>query len=175
MLDVALFGATGGSHCKDDSHDLAVCFEALKVMGIIHGDFKGDNITFVNQHDKPLKVKLIDFGLAVPISEVELVEIPNTGPAIQLTCIMDTHGLPSERMLEYGVKSYWYFTKDQGSLNNGWRLKLYPEEDEDVLVEFVELLKGMLEVDPHRRMNLSNILLQHPFVSLLPTYYGRSL
>ncbi|CAL8312197.1 unnamed protein product [Merluccius merluccius] len=165
--------------------------------------------------NKPLKVKLIDFGLAVPISEVELGDtlqaLPYRAPEVVLglpiseaidiwslgcviasmflgahlypscrdeyellTCIMDTHGLPSERMLEYGVKSHWYFTKDQGSLNNGWRLKLYPEEDEDVLVEFVELLKGMLEVDPHRRMNPSNIL-QHPFVSLLPKYYGHSL
>ncbi|KAK0152739.1 Homeodomain-interacting protein kinase 3 [Merluccius polli] len=251
---------------------LAVSFEALKVMGVIHADLKGDNIMFVNQRDKPLKVKLIDFGLAVPISEVELGDtlqaLPYRAPEVVLglpiseaidiwslgcviasmflgahlypscrdeyellTCIMDTHGLPSERMLEYGVKSHWYFTKDQGSLNNGWRLKiigpvqdchntsvvgpgcatnahlappqswvgswvytgfpprktpeefydgpaiekdrdpgrslvdfmdflpsLYPEEDEEVLVEFVELLKGMLEVDPHRRMNPSNIL-----------------
>ncbi|CAL8312191.1 unnamed protein product [Merluccius merluccius] len=223
MLDISLFDYMNARHLQPLSllemslitQQLAVSFEVLKVMGVIHADLKGDNIMFVNQRDKPLKVKLIDFGLAVPISEVELGDtlqaLPYRAPEVVLglpiseaidiwslgcviasmflgahlypscrdeyellTCIMDTHGLPSERMLEYGVKSHWYFTKDQGSLNNGWRLKLYPEEDEDVLVEFVELLKGMLEVDPHRRMNPSNIL-QHPFVSLLPKYYGHSL
>ncbi|KAK0143741.1 Homeodomain-interacting protein kinase 3 [Merluccius polli] len=253
MLDISLFDYMNARHLQPLSllemslitQQLAVSFEALKVMGVIHADLKGDNIMFVNQRDKPLKVKLIDFGLAVPICEVELGDtlqaLPYRAPEVVLglpiseaidiwslgcviasmflgahlypscrdeyellTCIMDTHGLPSERMLEYGVKSHWYFTKDQGSLNNGWRLKtpeefyggpaierdrdpgcslddfmdflpsLYPEEDEEVLVEFVELLKGMLEVDPHRRMNPSNIL-QHPFVSLLPTYYGHKL
>ncbi|CAL8312082.1 unnamed protein product [Merluccius merluccius] len=68
--------------------ELAVSFEALKVMGVIHADLKGDNIMFVNQRDKPLKVKLIDFGLAVPISEVELGDtlqaLPYRAPEVVL-------------------------------------------------------------------------------------------
>ena len=49
---------------------LAVAFKALNDIGIIHADLKGDNIMFVNRRDQPLKVKLIDFGLAVHVSNV---------------------------------------------------------------------------------------------------------
>uniref|UniRef100_A0A8C2X8W7 Protein kinase domain-containing protein n=1 Tax=Cyclopterus lumpus TaxID=8103 RepID=A0A8C2X8W7_CYCLU len=46
-------------------------FEALKSIGLIHTDLKPDNVMFVNHKDEPFKVKLIDFGLAMPPSEVK--------------------------------------------------------------------------------------------------------
>ena len=53
---------------------LAVAFQALNTLGIIHTDLKEDNIMFVNRRDQPLKVKLIDFGLAVHVADVALGE-----------------------------------------------------------------------------------------------------
>ncbi|KAJ4929353.1 hypothetical protein JOQ06_004962 [Pogonophryne albipinna] len=50
--------------------DLATALDTLKGIGIIHSDLKMDNVMLVNHHVKPFRVKLIDFGLAVKISEV---------------------------------------------------------------------------------------------------------
>ena len=53
-------------------------------------------------------------------------------------------------------------------------MHLYPEETEDVLMELIDLLKGLLTIDPGLRMTPTDILLR-PLVSLLPEYYGHSL
>ena len=53
------------------ARQLLVAFEALKGVGIIHTDLKPDNVMLVNQEDEPFRVKLIDFGLARPASEVK--------------------------------------------------------------------------------------------------------
>ncbi|XP_029916999.1 homeodomain-interacting protein kinase 2-like [Myripristis murdjan] len=50
---------------------LAVAFDTLKTMGLIHTDVKPDNIMLVDHEKKPLRVKLIDFGLAIPTCEAE--------------------------------------------------------------------------------------------------------
>lgn len=42
----------------------------LKSKGIAHTDLKPDNVMVVDRHQKPLRVKLIDFGLACPASEL---------------------------------------------------------------------------------------------------------
>lgn len=44
---------------------MAVALDALKSAGIIHTDVKLDNIMLVDQKNKPFRVKLIDFGLAL--------------------------------------------------------------------------------------------------------------
>ncbi|XP_047457550.1 homeodomain-interacting protein kinase 1-like [Mugil cephalus] len=44
---------------------MAVAFEALKSVGVIHGDLKLDNIMMVDHMRQPFRVKLIDFGLAM--------------------------------------------------------------------------------------------------------------
>lgn len=44
---------------------------ALKELGVLHTDIKPDNIMFVNKQDQPLRVKLIDFGEAIPASKVQ--------------------------------------------------------------------------------------------------------
>ncbi|CAI5694296.1 unnamed protein product [Oreochromis niloticus] len=42
----------------------------LGSVGIVHADLKCRNIMVVNRHESPIKVKLIDFGLACPASAV---------------------------------------------------------------------------------------------------------
>ncbi|XP_044060899.1 homeodomain-interacting protein kinase 1-like [Siniperca chuatsi] len=52
------------------THQLLVALEALKGIGIVHTDLKPDNIMLVNHQDQPFRVKLIDFGLALPASKI---------------------------------------------------------------------------------------------------------
>uniref|UniRef100_A0A3Q3KDG3 Protein kinase domain-containing protein n=1 Tax=Monopterus albus TaxID=43700 RepID=A0A3Q3KDG3_MONAL len=54
------------------TQQLLVAFHALKGLGIIHTDLKADNIMLVNHQDQPFKVKLIDFGLALPASKARI-------------------------------------------------------------------------------------------------------
>uniref|UniRef100_A0A671WTH9 Protein kinase domain-containing protein n=1 Tax=Sparus aurata TaxID=8175 RepID=A0A671WTH9_SPAAU len=53
-------------------HQLLVAFDALKDIGMLHTDLKPDNIMLVNHKDQPYKVKLIDFGLARPVSQLKV-------------------------------------------------------------------------------------------------------
>nr|XP_033965522.1 uncharacterized protein LOC117466419 [Pseudochaenichthys georgianus] len=54
------------------TQQLLVAFRALKSIGIIHSDLKHDNIMLVNHQNQPFRIKLIDFGEAIPTSEVEI-------------------------------------------------------------------------------------------------------
>ncbi|XP_018539063.1 homeodomain-interacting protein kinase 1 [Lates calcarifer] len=48
---------------------LATALNVLKKVGVIHTDIKMDNIMLVDRLRKPFRVKLIDFGLAIPRSQ----------------------------------------------------------------------------------------------------------
>ncbi|XP_037610617.1 homeodomain-interacting protein kinase 1-like [Sebastes umbrosus] len=49
-------------------HQLATALTHLSSIGIVHADIKPENIMVVDRRQQPLKVKLIDFGLAFPAS-----------------------------------------------------------------------------------------------------------
>uniref|UniRef100_A0A3B4FEG1 Protein kinase domain-containing protein n=1 Tax=Pundamilia nyererei TaxID=303518 RepID=A0A3B4FEG1_9CICH len=49
-------------------HQLANALFHLGSVGIVHADLKSGNIMVVNRHESPVKVKVIDFGLAHPAS-----------------------------------------------------------------------------------------------------------
>uniref|UniRef100_A0A669BTW5 Protein kinase domain-containing protein n=1 Tax=Oreochromis niloticus TaxID=8128 RepID=A0A669BTW5_ORENI len=51
-------------------HQLTNALSHLGSLGIVHADLKPRNIMVVNRHECPIKVKLIDFGLACPASKV---------------------------------------------------------------------------------------------------------
>ncbi|XP_054891856.1 homeodomain-interacting protein kinase 2-like [Poeciliopsis prolifica] len=55
------------------AQQLLAALNALKSAGLVHADIKPDNIMFVNHRSQPLKVKLIDFGLAVKVSKLWFV------------------------------------------------------------------------------------------------------
>lgn len=48
---------------------MATALQLLKNMGIVHTDIKPDNIMMVDHVNQPMKIKLIDFGLACHVSE----------------------------------------------------------------------------------------------------------
>ncbi|KAM8833124.1 homeodomain-interacting protein kinase 1-like isoform 1-T1 [Synchiropus picturatus] len=57
---------------------LATALKFLQSLKIVHGDLKPENIMLVDEQRKPPRVKVIDFGLAIPISEVYLGQIFQT-------------------------------------------------------------------------------------------------
>uniref|UniRef100_A0AAZ1XII4 Protein kinase domain-containing protein n=1 Tax=Oreochromis aureus TaxID=47969 RepID=A0AAZ1XII4_OREAU len=50
-------------------HQLTNALSHLGSLGIVHADLKPGNIMVVNRHKCPIKVKLIDFGFACPVSK----------------------------------------------------------------------------------------------------------
>lgn len=52
-----------------------MAFEALECVGIIHCDLKQDNIMLVDHKEKPYKLKLIDFGVACRLEDLELGDV----------------------------------------------------------------------------------------------------
>ncbi|XP_030259461.1 homeodomain-interacting protein kinase 2-like isoform X2 [Sparus aurata] len=75
-LDISLYDYLDRTNCEpmllSDIRaiikQLATALDALKKSGIIHTDVKCDNIMMVNHQLRPLKVKLIDFGVAISTS-----------------------------------------------------------------------------------------------------------
>lgn len=57
------------------TQQLLVALDALKNIGIIHTDLKPDNIMLVNHKDQPFRIKLIDFGLAIPVRQAKVGKI----------------------------------------------------------------------------------------------------
>lgn len=43
----------------------------MKALRLLHGDIKLHNIMLVNQQQEPLRIKVIDFGLAYDISATQ--------------------------------------------------------------------------------------------------------
>uniref|UniRef100_A0A8D3A663 Protein kinase domain-containing protein n=1 Tax=Scophthalmus maximus TaxID=52904 RepID=A0A8D3A663_SCOMX len=127
------------------THQLLVSLEALKSIGIIHTDIKLDNIMLVNHKDQPFKIKLINFGLALPVSQVKVgMYMQNRTPEVTL-------GLP--------LSEYFIFDQD-----TGWRLRT-PEEYEDATghkdrMAFFDLLICCLHLDAERRISPSEALKQ---------------
>ncbi|KAI4807015.1 hypothetical protein KUCAC02_017795 [Chaenocephalus aceratus] len=79
MLDQSLFDfmihrkkAYTLNEIRPITQQLLVAFKALKSIGIIHSDLKHDNIMLVNHQNQPFRIKLINFGEAIPTSEVEI-------------------------------------------------------------------------------------------------------
>ncbi|XP_068454311.1 homeodomain-interacting protein kinase 1-like isoform X2 [Clinocottus analis] len=79
ILDMSLYDMVGErdgkplalNEIRPIAKQLLVALDALKGLGILHTDIKPDNIMFVNMQDQHLKIKLIDFGEAIPASKIQ--------------------------------------------------------------------------------------------------------
>uniref|UniRef100_A0A8C6SXS0 Protein kinase domain-containing protein n=1 Tax=Neogobius melanostomus TaxID=47308 RepID=A0A8C6SXS0_9GOBI len=55
--------------------DLLISLKGLQSVGVMHTDVKPDNIMYVDQKNKPFRVKLIDFGVAIPKERAQVGKI----------------------------------------------------------------------------------------------------
>uniref|UniRef100_A0AAZ1XLR8 Protein kinase domain-containing protein n=1 Tax=Oreochromis aureus TaxID=47969 RepID=A0AAZ1XLR8_OREAU len=149
-------------------HQIANALFYLGSVGIVHADLKPANIMVVNRHESPVKVKLIDFGIACNTSAVitggTVGTIGYCAPEIML-------GTPYDEAIDM-----WSLGLVAVELATG--VPLYPGEDDydlpDHLLEsgpengqplFVRLIKQMLALDANQRITPLEVL-KHPFSTL---------
>ncbi|XP_030277983.1 homeodomain-interacting protein kinase 3-like isoform X2 [Sparus aurata] len=103
------------SEVRNIVQQVATALNALKSVGIIHGDLKLNNIMLVDRVRKPLELKVIDFGLAMKTSKVKrgkLVQIlPYRAPEVIL-------GLPLSEAIDM-----WALGNLMFNLVTGWMLQ----------------------------------------------------
>uniref|UniRef100_A0A3B3UHZ4 Protein kinase domain-containing protein n=1 Tax=Poecilia latipinna TaxID=48699 RepID=A0A3B3UHZ4_9TELE len=149
------------------AQQLLVALNALKSAGLVHADIKPDNIMFVNHRSQPLKVKLIDFGLAVKASKLWFVgtvqAIGYRAPEVILGLKMNE----SVDMWSLGCSlAYMY-------LGYGTQFKsgIYNRISDSL--GFISLLKQILLVDPDARITPGEAL-GHCFITMKSFSGGRN-
>ncbi|KAI4810776.1 hypothetical protein KUCAC02_013707 [Chaenocephalus aceratus] len=113
------------------TQQLLVAFKALKSIGVIHSDLKHDNIMLVNHQNQPFRIKLIDFGEAIPTSEVEIGTekqlLPYRAPELKIL-YYESH------LLNAGKFTSNYFIRERKN-SPEWRFKTLEEYKEGTGVE----------------------------------------
>ncbi|XP_045901918.1 homeodomain-interacting protein kinase 2-like [Micropterus dolomieu] len=144
------------------SQQMLVALNALKNIGLVHADIKPDNVMLVHHQLQPFRVKLIDFGMASPVSIVKhgsiIQALGYRAPEVilglpvdeaidmwSLGCVMafmylgqhlypirceyevvriivQMQGQPGDHLLDAGVHSKKFFSKNQDSTKQVWRL-----------------------------------------------------
>ncbi|KAL7377359.1 hypothetical protein ABVT39_026412 [Epinephelus coioides] len=72
LLDMVCERSLCVNEIRPVTHQMLVALKALADIGIFHTDVKPDNIMLVNHKDQPFRVKLIDFGMAGPVNQVQV-------------------------------------------------------------------------------------------------------
>uniref|UniRef100_A0AAZ1XZ01 Protein kinase domain-containing protein n=1 Tax=Oreochromis aureus TaxID=47969 RepID=A0AAZ1XZ01_OREAU len=162
----------------------------LGSVGIVHADLKSGNIMVVNRHESPIKVKLIDFGLACPASAVmpgdRVGTVGYSAPEVMLglpfneASDMWSLGLVAVELgtgvplypgnEDYDVLKFIIETQgqppdhvlDSGVLDDLEQVMMFTQGPENGQRLFVSLIKQMLALDANQRITPSEVL-QHPF------------
>uniref|UniRef100_A0A3P8SQC1 Protein kinase domain-containing protein n=1 Tax=Amphiprion percula TaxID=161767 RepID=A0A3P8SQC1_AMPPE len=163
-------------------HQLATALSHLHSSGIIHADLKPVNVMVVNRHEQPLKVKLIDFGVARLVSAVNQGDWMGTlhysapemllGVPFNESVDMWALGLLMVELAtgcqlypgktEYDVLRFIFETMKLNSLNDIEKYMVQdPGYEEDQKI-FVSLIKSMLSLDAGRRITAQEVL-EHRF------------
>uniref|UniRef100_A0A8D3ECB5 Protein kinase domain-containing protein n=1 Tax=Scophthalmus maximus TaxID=52904 RepID=A0A8D3ECB5_SCOMX len=161
------------------TQQMLVALNALRSRRIVHADIKPDNIMLVNHKLQPLKVKLIDFGMAHTVAELSLGDkiqyLSYRAPEVllglhlneaidmwALGCVMADMLLGTDLFTPSGLVTT--VTCKFTSLDD--IVKTRPNTTENVDTQaFLSLLKQMMEIDPEKRIIPSKALL-HPFISM---------
>uniref|UniRef100_A0A8C6SVM5 Protein kinase domain-containing protein n=1 Tax=Neogobius melanostomus TaxID=47308 RepID=A0A8C6SVM5_9GOBI len=123
--------------------DLLISLKGLQSVGVMHTDVKPDNIMYVDQKNKPFRVKLIDFGVAIPKEQAQVGKImqplgyraPEVTLGLPLTeavdmwslgcCLLEWYlsaipfPLPDGGLIEQAMYGNDYFVQE----GSEWRLK----------------------------------------------------
>uniref|UniRef100_A0A3Q1CI73 Protein kinase domain-containing protein n=1 Tax=Amphiprion ocellaris TaxID=80972 RepID=A0A3Q1CI73_AMPOC len=198
MLDLDLFDflesrnwrPLNAAEIRPIAQQMLVALEGLKNIGLVHADMKPENIAFVDLClSEFFKVKLIDFGCAIEVSELaEYDTIQNIGyrapeviMGLPLTEAVDMWSLgdvlaymflgellyPTESEYErFFTKSHdssGQFSSIDGMLHHSKKDR-GPGEEVDTKA-FLSLLKQMLHIDPKKRITPSAAL-RHRFITM---------
>uniref|UniRef100_A0A3P9DKD2 Protein kinase domain-containing protein n=1 Tax=Maylandia zebra TaxID=106582 RepID=A0A3P9DKD2_9CICH len=131
-------------------HQLTNALSHLGSVGIVHADLKPGNIMVVDRYECPIKVKLIDFGLACPASTV----IP--GDCVG-TVGYEAPEVMIDHVLDSGLYTDNYFIKDN---YNGQHYQ--SNDTRSIKLKCLDDLGLLLTLDPNQRITPSEVL-HHPF------------
>uniref|UniRef100_A0A3P9DJT2 Protein kinase domain-containing protein n=1 Tax=Maylandia zebra TaxID=106582 RepID=A0A3P9DJT2_9CICH len=166
-------------------HQLTNALSHLGSVGIVHADLKPGNIMVVDRYECPIKVKLIDFGLACPASTVIPGDCVGTvgyeAPEVMIGSLFNeaidmwSLGLVAVELAtgypfypgrnDYDVLKFIIQTQGQppdhvlDSDETDYHIMWGREKIQNV---FVSLIKEMLALDPNQRITPSEVL-HHPF------------
>uniref|UniRef100_A0A3B4AHH4 Protein kinase domain-containing protein n=1 Tax=Periophthalmus magnuspinnatus TaxID=409849 RepID=A0A3B4AHH4_9GOBI len=157
------------------AQQLLMAFEALGELGIVHTDLKPDNVMLVNCKNQPLKVKLIDFGVAHLKSEMKLgsshqniyYQAPEVSLGLPLTEALDMWSLGVVLVVLYlCVVGGYYKDTLMAPIDTAGQLQ-GSNLDEAIRdrMGFLNLLRKLLHVDFSKRITPSEAL-QHEFITL---------
>uniref|UniRef100_A0AAZ1XM04 Protein kinase domain-containing protein n=1 Tax=Oreochromis aureus TaxID=47969 RepID=A0AAZ1XM04_OREAU len=168
LLDQSLWDYIGGwnnqglpiRELRPILHQIANALFHLGSVGIVHADLKPANIMVVNRHESPVKVKLIDFGLACPASAVSpgyrVGTVGYCAPEVML-------GIPYDEAIDMWalglVETRYIKLKRLDDLEQLLKVRRGPENGQPL---FVRLIKQMLALDANQRITPSEVL-KHPF------------
>uniref|UniRef100_A0A669AVH6 Protein kinase domain-containing protein n=1 Tax=Oreochromis niloticus TaxID=8128 RepID=A0A669AVH6_ORENI len=142
LLDQSLWDYIGGwnnqglpiRELRPILHQIANALFHLGSVGIVHADLKPANIMVVNRHESPIKVKLIDFGLACRASAVipgyRVGTVGYCAPEVML-------GIPYDEAIDM-----WALGLVAVELATG--VPLYPGEDDYDVLKFIIETQGQL-------------------------------
>uniref|UniRef100_A0A3P9BAQ2 Protein kinase domain-containing protein n=1 Tax=Maylandia zebra TaxID=106582 RepID=A0A3P9BAQ2_9CICH len=156
----------------------------LGSLGIVHADLKPGNIMVVNSYESPIKVRLIDFGLACPASAVmpgdHVGTVGYSAPEVMVVAVELVTGVPLYPGKKYyDVLKFIIETQGQPPDHTGYesletrymklkrlddleQIMMFRRGPEDGQRLFVSLIKEMLALDAHQRITPSQVL-RHPF------------
>uniref|UniRef100_A0A3P8RZQ6 Protein kinase domain-containing protein n=1 Tax=Amphiprion percula TaxID=161767 RepID=A0A3P8RZQ6_AMPPE len=179
------FKPFGVSEIRVVAQQLLVSLNALKSIGLVHADIKPDNIILVNHKAQPLKVKLIDFGMAHMSSDFNNYKIQAIGyraPEVIL-------GLPLNEAVDMwtlgAVLAFMYTGKHLYPTHSNYEairvmvqmLNTSTEYTKITGIEterpFISLLKRMLHMDPTKRITPTEAL-GHRFITMKHLSRGAS-
>uniref|UniRef100_A0A3Q3VZ99 Protein kinase domain-containing protein n=1 Tax=Mola mola TaxID=94237 RepID=A0A3Q3VZ99_MOLML len=162
------------------AQQMLVALNALKSIGLIHGDIKPDNIMLVNHTAQPFKIKLIDFGLAHSASKItagtKIQAVGYRAPEVMLGCPMneaiDMWSLGCVLAFMYlgrhlyplrcEYESMRILVKMHATTGKGERSDTEAEDTR----AFISLLKHILQLYPAKRIDPREAL-GHHFITLL--------
>uniref|UniRef100_A0A3P9I8U9 Protein kinase domain-containing protein n=1 Tax=Oryzias latipes TaxID=8090 RepID=A0A3P9I8U9_ORYLA len=173
------------------AQQMLVALSGLESINVLHGDIKPDNIMFVDQITNPLKLKLIDFGLAVNPQELNIgtqmqinpFRAPEVILGLPLDVSIDMWSLAVDDLLHYGNQPGWRlntpseYSEATGEVVKGlneipdldamaeFHHDTFPLYEEDDHRAFLDLLRSMLAIDPRQRMTPS-LALAHDFITM---------
>uniref|UniRef100_A0A3Q3NQT2 Protein kinase domain-containing protein n=1 Tax=Labrus bergylta TaxID=56723 RepID=A0A3Q3NQT2_9LABR len=190
LLDLSLYHYMEGTpektlpitEVKDVLYQLSIALSHLSSIGIVHADLKPDNVMVVDRHQKPLRVKLIDFGLASRVSDCQ------PGMCVQTTwyrapevCLysefneaidMWSLGLTAAELavgyplypgnMDYDVLSFIIAT--QGQLPDHVDFWLRHNSDHGLLVD---LIKKMMHLDQDQRIKPQELLMTDDMLRII--------
>uniref|UniRef100_A0AAQ5X879 Protein kinase domain-containing protein n=1 Tax=Amphiprion ocellaris TaxID=80972 RepID=A0AAQ5X879_AMPOC len=179
------------------AQQLLVSLNALKSIGLVHADIKPDNIMLVNHKAQPLKVKLIDFGMAHMSSNFNNYKIqaigyraPEVILGLPLNEAVDMWTLGTVLAFMYTGKHLYPTHSNYEAIRVMVQIGIYdlfktlddllhyhdapedPTELKDTLA-FISLLKRMLHMDPTKRITPTQAL-GHRFITMKHLSHGAS-